>query len=290
MFTPKVPSSLSARRSGPVQLGAALTGLSSVCLLLVACGSGSGPGGSPSTPPGTTPPATSQTPPSVDTTPPTGSIPGTSTVPPAGTTTAPARPSPSSPTTGPTAYAPKVISFRQTFSWGWPNMGDGGFAQVKHRPLAPAVPQLVRIAAGHHPGRPGYDRVSFTFTSGFPGYRFQFADLIADPSGRPVPVKGMGSPLVIAFDQAQAHTTTVPVRSSIVARPTRPLNLERIVDYAQAGDFEGVLTYGLGVRWAIPKSNPQLQVRVSELETVTSSGTHRYVIAFDIQLGNVVVH
>jgi hypothetical protein len=184
-----------------------------------------------------------------------------------------------------------VISFRETYSWNWPNDPTTP-GKVRHRPTAPVIPQLVRINAGQHPHDPGeygFDRISFAFTSGLPSYRFEFADLLGDPSGRPVPVTGMGT-LTIVFSNAQAHTSTTPVRSSIVTQPKRPLNYDRLVDYAQAGDFEAVLTYGLGMRWDVLKSNPQLMIRVSELETAGPNGVHQYVVAFDAQLGNVARH
>jgi hypothetical protein len=56
----------------------------------------------------------------------------------------------------------------------------------------------------------------------------------------------------------------------------------RPADYAQAGDFEGVLTYGIGYTRAILHSNPQTPVRAYEVETVTAAGQHRYVVAIDI--------
>jgi hypothetical protein len=54
------------------------------------------------------------------------------------------------------------------------------------------------------------------------------------------------------------------------------------VDYAQAGDYEGVLTYGIGVAWPIPQSNPQIPVRAYEVEKVTAQGQHLYAIAIDV--------
>jgi hypothetical protein len=55
-----------------------------------------------------------------------------------------------------------------------------------------------------------------------------------------------------------------------------------MTDYAQAGDYEGVLTYGIGYTRAVLLSNPQTYVRAYEVETVTAAGQHRYVVAIDI--------
>jgi hypothetical protein len=55
-----------------------------------------------------------------------------------------------------------------------------------------------------------------------------------------------------------------------------------MTDFAQAGDYEGVLSYGTGSTRAVPLSNPQTSIRAYEVETVTAAGQHRYVVAIDI--------
>jgi len=50
-----------------------------------------------------------------------------------------------------------------------------------------------------------------------------------------------------------------------------------MVDYAQAGDFEGVLSHGVSVAWPTKNSNPLLAVRAYEVETVTAGGQARLV-------------
>ena len=55
-----------------------------------------------------------------------------------------------------------------------------------------------------------------------------------------------------------------------------------MTDYARAGDYEGVLTYGIGYTRAVLLSNPQTYVRAYEVEVVTAAGQHRYVVAIDI--------
>src|SRR5205814_2519169 len=138
----------------------------------------------------------------------------------------------------------------------WPNWN--GPATVTHRYPVPPVPELVAIGVGDHPRDPGeraFNRLSFTFTTGFPTYQFQFVrQVIADPSGKPVPLEGLDA-LQVTFRQAQAHTAGGC--SSIVTAPPAHLGLSRMTSYARAGDFEGLLTYDIGIIRPVPHSNPQ---------------------------------
>jgi hypothetical protein len=192
------------------------------------------------------------------------------------TSTATSTPSPTGPADGWT-----VVAARVAYQWRWP--GASG-AAVEHSTAVPPVPQLVTIGAADHPNdandRP-YNRMSFSFNVGYPSYRFQYVDrLVSDGSRAPVPLAGLGV-LRIVFNPAQAHTTD-GTGSTILAQPSRPLGLNRMADFAPAGDFEGYLTYGIGIAWSVAESNPQLQVRVYEV-TYTSPGQgNRYVIAFDV--------
>jgi hypothetical protein len=140
------------------------------------------------------------------------------------------------------------------------------------------------IGAGDHPYVPGdrpYNRMSFSFTTAYPSYRFEYVNqLLADGSGQPIPLAGLGV-LRIVFTPAQAHTQD-GTGSTIVAQPPAGLGMSRMVAYAQAGDFEGYLTYGIGMTWPIPESNPQIQVRVYEVTYVNVQGVYRYVVAFDV--------
>ena len=188
------------------------------------------------------------------------------------------------PTTRPSIPAPtQVVSSRVTYPWHWPNDVMNKPARVTHSYAVPPVPELVSISVGNHPAAAGqrpFTRMSFTFTTAFPSYRFGWARIVSDGSGKAVPIKGTDT-LKIVFTQAQAHTAD-GTRSTIVSQPGRPIGYQSMTDYAQAGDFEGVLTYGIGVTRAVLMSNPQTQVRAYEVETVLASGQHRYVVAIDI--------
>ena len=91
--------------------------------------------------------------------------------------------------------------------------------------------------------------------------------------------------LKIVFTHAQAHTAD-GTRSSVISQPAPRIGYQRMAGYALGGDFEGVLTYGIGITWPIPHSNPQFAVRAYEVETVTASGQHRYTVAIDIDATN----
>lgn len=187
-------------------------------------------------------------------------------------------------TPSPTVPAPatKVVSSRVSYPWHWP--GDVNRpGQVQHSYPVPPLPRLIAIGAGDHPAQQGerpFNRMSFTFTTAFPGYQFTFTRaLVADPSGKPVKLAGNGV-LKVTFRPAQAHTTSG--RSSVIAQPPAQLGLNRMVSWAPAGDFEGVITIGIGISWPNPQSNPQFAVRAMEVEKVTAQGQHRYVVAIDI--------
>jgi hypothetical protein len=212
-----------------------------------------------------------------------GAVPASSSTRPAATprpsataTFAPSSSAPASP-------SPQVVSSRVAYPWHWPNDAAGG-GRVTHSYQVPPVPELISISAGHHPaeaGQASFDRMSFTFTDAFPSYRFEFTrQLVSDGSGNVIPLTGPDV-LKIVFTQAQAHTAD-GTGSTIISQPGRPVGYPVMTDFAQAGDFEGVLTYGIGVARSIPHSNPQTAVRAYEVEKVTVNGLHRYVVAIDI--------
>jgi hypothetical protein len=109
-----------------------------------------------------------------------------------------------SPTTA--AAGERVVSSRVTYPWHWPNDVHHP-ASVQHTYRVPPVPTLIAISAGDHPRDPGdrpYNRMSFTFTTAFPGYQFQFVSTLAgDASGRPIALEGNGV-LKVTFREAHA--------------------------------------------------------------------------------------
>jgi hypothetical protein len=193
---------------------------------------------------------------------------------------------PGQPSSGTPSQA-RVLSSRLAYPWHWPN-DVAAPGRVTHAFAVPPVPELVQVSVGSHPGSPGerpFDRMSFTFTTAFPGYRFEFASkLVSDPSGKVIPLDGQDV-LKIVFTPAQAHTAD-GTRSSVISQPAPRIGYQRMAGYAPGGDFEGVLTYGIGITRPVLHSNPQSAVRAYEVETVTASGQHRYTVAIDIDASN----
>jgi hypothetical protein len=194
-------------------------------------------------------------------------------------------PTPTTATPAPTQTTPApgwtVVSARLAYQWRWPNIDNP--ASVTRTYPVPPVAQLVAIGVGNHPNEAGerpYNRMSFTFTTGFPSYRFEYVDtLVADPSGRTITLDGNGV-LRIVFNPAQAHMTGG--RSSIVTQPPAHLGMSRMVAYAQGGDFEGYLSYGIGIMWPNAHANAQIQIRAYEVTYINAQGEYRYVVALDV--------
>ena len=100
---------------------------------------------------------------------------------------------------------------------------------------------LVRVAIAHHPG---YDRIVFEFAdaSKIPTYRIvpqDSAHFVRDPSGLPVNLRGSAG-LRIVFQNATGQGTwngTVGGQGSTAV----------VTDVSQLGDFERVLSFGVGL-------------------------------------------
>jgi hypothetical protein len=131
---------------------------------------------------------------------------------------------------------------------------------------AQSAPTLVAVRAGHHAG---FDRVVFEFRGGVPATRrIRYVDqLTEDASGKPVSLAG-GAKLEVVFDGANAHDDGG--RPTVSPRRFSP-GFTALKEVAQTGDFEAVVSYGLGV-------DRQRPFKVSTL-----SGPSRLMI--DIQTG-----
>ncbi|MEO5780755.1 hypothetical protein [Arthrobacter sp. PAMC25284] len=208
----------------------------------------------------------------------------------ASTTPATASPVPSATSTGPGEWDERVpplagdmvIASKVTHEWAWP--GAGAF-QTTHEnpvPIAPPpaapLPTLYSIGSGQHPANtPPYDQLSFRFEGGFPGYDIEVVpQLIADGSGEPIPMPNTGSILEVAFRGAQAHTADGSA-SSVTSAPPAAIGYVALTKYASAGDFEGVVSYGIGIGRPLDVL-PETKVRVVEVEKI-EQGKHLYVVA-----------
>jgi len=103
-------------------------------------------------------------------------------------------------------------------------------------------PTLVAIRAAHHPG---YDRLVFDFRGGLPAERsaHYVTNVIADPSGKVVPVVGSAR-LRIRFFAASGHLQN---GKNSYGPSRRTFALPGVIQVVNAGDFEAVLSFGVGV-------------------------------------------
>jgi hypothetical protein len=108
-------------------------------------------------------------------------------------------------------------------------------------------PVLSQITAAHHPG---YDRLVFTFKGGVPSTHSvrYVSQVIGDPSGRPVNVAGSAK-LLVRFSPANGHNDSGRVTYGATSRT---FALPGIIQVVAAGDFESVLSFGVGVARAEP--------------------------------------
>lgn len=114
---------------------------------------------------------------------------------------------------------------------------------VSHTVPVPPVPVVTGLKAAAHP-ECGYDRLVLSLSGKMPSYTVRYVSrVIADPSGQVVSLPG-SKYLVITLRPGQAHqesgTLTLP---RAVSAPGFP----RLVSYALAGDFEGVVTVAVGL-------------------------------------------
>ena len=106
---------------------------------------------------------------------------------------------------------------------------------------AQEAPTLVDVRAGRHPG---FDRVVFEFRGAVPEHRIDYVDqLVQDGSGNPVAVAGAAD-LEVVFEGANAHD--VDGTPTVSPRRFSP-GLPAVKELAQVGDFEAVVSYGIGV-------------------------------------------
>ena len=106
---------------------------------------------------------------------------------------------------------------------------------------ATTIPTLVGVRAAHHPG---YDRVVFDFAGGLPSTRSvrYVSQLIADPSGLPIPIAGRAI-LQVTLSPTNAHNSaghsTAPTKVAFA--------LPNVMTAVRSGDFEAVTSYGIGL-------------------------------------------
>ncbi len=107
-------------------------------------------------------------------------------------------------------------------------------------PAEVATPQLVAVRAASHSG---FDRVVWTFRGGLPERRSAryVGQLLGDGSG--LPIRTAGEAIVeVSMIGADAHN------GATVTAPGRVVTgLPNAIEVVQSGDFEAVVTYGVGL-------------------------------------------
>jgi hypothetical protein len=136
--------------------------------------------------------------------------------------------------------------------------------------LVQQAPLLVDVRTAHHPG---FDRITFEFRGARPAHRIGYvSQLVEDGSGKPVDLAGAAA-INVVFHGADAHH---PDGSPSVAPRRFKPGLPSLEEVARIGDFEAVVTYGLGVDHRVPfkvleLSNPS---RVAiDISTAAGSGS-----------------
>jgi hypothetical protein len=129
----------------------------------------------------------------------------------------------------------------------------------------PTTTTLIAIRAAHHPEMsPKYDRVVFEFSGPLPLLRIEYVkQLVADGSGLPIPIEGQAI-VSVQFTPALAHDDNRNVTAPQHMKPGLPL----VKAIASAGDYEAVVTYGIGV------------ARKAETRILTLADKSRVVIDF----------
>ncbi|HYT25716.1 MAG TPA: hypothetical protein VEP73_04430 [Actinomycetota bacterium] len=111
---------------------------------------------------------------------------------------------------------------------------------------AQTVPTLVAVRTGHHPG---FDRVVFELRGGRPSAQVRYVrQLTEDASGKPVSLAGSAN-LLVVFHGVNAHDDSG--QPTVSPRRFSP-NLPNLKEVAQIGDFEAVVSYGLGLDHRVP--------------------------------------
>ena len=122
---------------------------------------------------------------------------------------------------------------------GEPGVRPSGPAQV----CAQAGTYLTAVRTGEHSGS---DRVVFQFSGRLPGYtvgRVQAVD--SDPKGAPVPLAGQ-SYLRVVFHGTSAICPQ-PVHRTYTGPAVLTPYFPELLTVSAAGDFEGVLSFGIGL-------------------------------------------
>jgi hypothetical protein len=141
----------------------------------------------------------------------------------------------------PAAFPEKVIAMRLVRTLVVTSLAAVLLALVAAPAGAQTTPLLVDVRAGGHQD---FDRVVFEFDGPLPPHTLSYVDqLVQDGSGNVVEVAGAAD-LQVVFQGANAHEEDGA--PTVSPRRFSP-NLSAVEEVAQVGDFEAVVSYGIGV-------------------------------------------
>jgi hypothetical protein len=106
--------------------------------------------------------------------------------------------------------------------------------------LTRPAPELVSVEVAE---RDGYDRVLFTFEGSMPGYQVRYVPRVDDAAGDRLALRGQAF-VAVAFEPARAHD---PDGEATFPTATLTPGYPALRQVRFAGDFEGQVSFGLGV-------------------------------------------
>jgi peptidoglycan hydrolase-like protein with peptidoglycan-binding domain len=126
-------------------------------------------------------------------------------------------------------------------------LGESSLTILRPGPIDQAtdpagVPLLIRVRAGRNKD---FDRLVFDFEGSVPGMRAEYVDqLVEDGSGHPITLRGRAVVQIVIRPAAAHRDDGTP---TITGPPPDVTGFAAFRQVADAGDFEAVLTWGIGV-------------------------------------------
>jgi hypothetical protein len=146
--------------------------------------------------------------------------------------------SPAPATTAPSATSPAPSSATPK-----PTVAPTGKPSGPARVCSQAGTYLTAVRTGEHNG---YDRVVFQFSGTLPGYGVKRVQAVnSDPKGIPIPLAGQ-SYLRVVFHGASA-VCPKPLHQTYTGPAVLTSYYPELLTVSAAGDFEGVLSFGIGL-------------------------------------------
>jgi hypothetical protein len=126
---------------------------------------------------------------------------------------------------------------------------NGAFACTDQRSGGTSGAQLTGVRVAQHPG---FDRVTFQFDarSGVPTYKVQpqaSAEFVQDASGLRLRLEGAAGLRIVFQGSSGIDLSSTPVKQTYSGSRDIKAGLPMVRELAQTGDFERVLSWGVGL-------------------------------------------